>query len=163
MPLAVAEAAREFGVQEATLYRWIHAGLVPGVDGAPLRVRMSDEFRARFRPEPQEGFVPAALDGRPYSGAGRRMAVGRQRSSGRHEFRCHDGRLQRWRNSGLEKRSQLGYPQEQHEWLAVRVRPEAETFVERPGLSVDGLHDDGARADQFGRRQGAPRRVDQQV
>ena len=55
--LGVAEAAREFGVQEATLCRWVHAGLVPvidpGVDGAPLRVRMNDTLRARFRPEPR--------------------------------------------------------------------------------------------------------------
>ena len=45
----------------------------------------------------------------------------------------------------------------EHEWLAVRIRPEAEAFVERPGLAVDGLHDDGACADQVGRRKGAPR------
>ena len=63
----------------------------------------------------------------------------------------------------LEKGFQLGYPQEQHEWLAGRIRPEAEAFVERPGLSVDSLHDNGACADQVGRRQGAPGRVDQQV
>ena len=98
-------------------------------------------------------------------GAGRRMATGRLRSGGGANIGVARAgrRLQRWRNSGLEKGFQLGYPQEQHERLAVRIGPEAEAFVERPGLSVDGLHDDGARADQVGRRQGAPRRVDQQV
>ena len=75
IPLGVAEAAQELGVQEATLYRWIHTGLVPvvdpGVDGAPLRVRMNGALRARFRPEPPEGFVPVAT-------AMRRLGVTRQ-------------------------------------------------------------------------------------
>ena len=60
--LGVADAARDLGVNEATLYRWIRAGLVPvidpGVDGAPFRVRMTEELRARFRPQAPEGFVP---------------------------------------------------------------------------------------------------------
>jgi DNA invertase Pin-like site-specific DNA recombinase/predicted DNA-binding transcriptional regulator AlpA len=62
--VGVTEAAQELGVDEATLYRWIHVGLVPvndpGVEGAPLRVRMSDELRARFRPAVPAGFVPVA-------------------------------------------------------------------------------------------------------
>lgn len=61
-PLAAPDAARELGISEATLYRWIHAGLVPvadpGVDGAPVRVPLTEELRARFRREPPPGFVP---------------------------------------------------------------------------------------------------------
>ena len=75
IPLRVGDAARELAVDEATLYRWIHAGLVPvsdpGVEGAPLRVRMTDELRARFRPEVPSGFVPVAT-------AMRRLGVTRQ-------------------------------------------------------------------------------------
>ena len=63
--LSVADAAQELGVNEATLYRWIHAGLVPvinpGVDRAPLRVKMTDALRARFRAQPPEGFVPVQI------------------------------------------------------------------------------------------------------
>ena len=73
--LSVADAARELGVNEATLYRWIHAGLVPvinpGVDGAPLRVNMTDALRARFRAHPPEGFVPVQI-------AIQRLGVSRQ-------------------------------------------------------------------------------------
>ena len=73
--VSVREAARELGVDEATLYRWIHVGLVPvrdaGVEGAPLRVRMTDGLRARFRPEVPAGFVPVAT-------AVRRLRVTRQ-------------------------------------------------------------------------------------
>ena len=75
IPLGVADAARELRVNEATLYRWIHAGLVPvldpGVERAPLRVKMTAELRARFRPEVPEGFVPVAS-------AMRRLGVTRQ-------------------------------------------------------------------------------------
>ena len=66
---------RELAVNEATLYRWIHAGLVPvinpGVDGAPLRVSMTDALRARFRAQPPEGFVPVQV-------AMQRLGVSRQ-------------------------------------------------------------------------------------
>ena len=60
--LSVKEAARELGISDATLYRWINAGILPGVrpdvSGAPLRVRMGADFRSRFHLDPPEGFVP---------------------------------------------------------------------------------------------------------
>lgn len=75
VPLSVADAARELAVNEATLYRWIHAGLVPvihpSVDGAPLRVNMTVALRARFRAQPPEGFVPVQI-------AMQRLGVSRQ-------------------------------------------------------------------------------------
>ena len=73
--LGIADAARELAVTEATLYRWVNAGLVPvidpGVDGAPLRVNMTDALRARFRSEPPQGFVPVRV-------AMQRLGVSRQ-------------------------------------------------------------------------------------
>ena len=43
----------------------------PGVEGAPLRILMTDELRARFRPQAPEGFVPVAT-------ATQRLGVTRQ-------------------------------------------------------------------------------------
>ncbi len=74
-PLSAREAARELGVHQETVYRWVRAGLLPvvdpGVEGAPLRVRMTNELRSRFRPEVPPGFVPVAT-------ATRRLGVTRQ-------------------------------------------------------------------------------------
>ena len=62
--MSVAEAAGELGITGTTLYRWIRKGLVPSiqpkVSGAPVRVRMTEDFRSRFCPEPPDGFVPLA-------------------------------------------------------------------------------------------------------
>ncbi len=62
--VSVSEAAAELGVTGTTLYRWIRKGLVPSiqpdVSGAPVRVRLTDDFRSRFCPDPPDGFVPLA-------------------------------------------------------------------------------------------------------
>ena len=62
--MSVSEAAAELGVTGTTLYRWIRKGLVPSiqpdVSGAPVRVRLTDDFRSRFCPDPPDGFVPLA-------------------------------------------------------------------------------------------------------
>ena len=62
--VGVAEAAAELGVKGETLYRWIRKGLVPSVQpdvsGAPVRVRLTDDFRSRFCLGPPDGFVPLA-------------------------------------------------------------------------------------------------------
>ena len=99
IPVSVREAAQELGVHEDTVYRWIRAGLLPvadpGVEGAPLRVCMTDEVRGRFRPDGPEGFVPVAT-------ATRRLGVTRQTiwnriRTGRMES-CH---VTRGRRRGL--------------------------------------------------------------
>ena len=73
--VGASEAAAELGVAVTTLYRWIRKGLVPSVQpkvsGAPVRVRLTDEFRSRFCPTPPDGFVPLAT-------AVRRLGVSRQ-------------------------------------------------------------------------------------
>ena len=73
--VGVSEAAAELGVKGTTLYRWIRKGLVPSVQpdvsGAPVRVRLTDDFRSRFCPTPPDGFVPLAT-------AVRRLGVFRQ-------------------------------------------------------------------------------------
>ena len=62
-PVAVAEAARELGTSVASLYRWIDQGLVPAEragPGSPLKVRLDETVRARFRDTVPDGYVPAA-------------------------------------------------------------------------------------------------------
>ena len=52
---------------------------------------------------------------------------------------------------------------QQHERLALRERPKAETLVGISGLLIERLDDDGSRADEVGRRQGSPARVYDQI
>ena len=88
--LSVQAAARELGISDSTLYRWVNAGILPSVgpdvSGAPLRVRMGTDFRSRFHLDPPEGFVPLRE-------AMQRLGVSRQTiwqraASGRLES-CH--------------------------------------------------------------------------
>jgi excisionase family DNA binding protein len=56
-------AAAQLSVSTFTIRRWLRDGLLPGeqtTPGAPWRIRLSDEVRARFVPEVPEGFVPLA-------------------------------------------------------------------------------------------------------
>ena len=62
-PVAVAEAARELGTSVASLYRWIDQGLVPAEragPGSPLKVRLDETVRAKFRDTVPDGYVSAA-------------------------------------------------------------------------------------------------------
>ncbi len=63
--MGVADVAKEIGVSDDTIYRWIREGLVPvaqpDIEGAPLRIRMTPTLRERFREAPPEGFVPLAV------------------------------------------------------------------------------------------------------
>lgn len=61
--VSVAVAAGELGVSVSSLYRWIDQGLVAAEQegaGAPLRVRLDADVRARFRETVPDGYVPAA-------------------------------------------------------------------------------------------------------
>jgi DNA invertase Pin-like site-specific DNA recombinase len=55
------EAARLLGVSAATMHRHVNDGIVPGeqlTPGAPWRIRMTEQLRARFVEQPPVGFVP---------------------------------------------------------------------------------------------------------
>jgi excisionase family DNA binding protein len=61
--LTIEQAAEQLGVSNATVYRWLRAGLLPGeqtTSHAPWRIRLTDELRARFVPEVPDGYL--ALD-----------------------------------------------------------------------------------------------------
>jgi predicted DNA-binding transcriptional regulator AlpA len=55
------DAAKILGVAASTIHRWINDGFVAGeqiTPGAPWRIRMSDELRARFVEETPPQFLP---------------------------------------------------------------------------------------------------------
>jgi DNA invertase Pin-like site-specific DNA recombinase/predicted DNA-binding transcriptional regulator AlpA len=57
----IKQAAKELGVAEATIYRWLRAGLLPGEQTtahAPWRIRLTPEIRAKFVPEIPKGYLP---------------------------------------------------------------------------------------------------------
>ena len=59
--LNVEQAAHVLGVVPGTVHRWLADGFIPGeqvTPGAPWRIRMNDELRARFVEEERDGFVP---------------------------------------------------------------------------------------------------------
>jgi len=61
--LTVEHAADQLGVSTATIHRWLHERLLTGeqtIPGAPWRIRITDDIRARFVPDIPDGFVPLA-------------------------------------------------------------------------------------------------------
>jgi excisionase family DNA binding protein len=59
--VTIEQAARALNVSTHTIRRWLGRGLLPGeqtTPGAPWRIRLSDEVRARFVPDVPDGFVP---------------------------------------------------------------------------------------------------------
>jgi excisionase family DNA binding protein len=72
--LTIEQAISELGVSTHTIRRWINTGLLPAeqtTPGAPWRIRLSDEIRARFVPDVPDGYVPLAE-------ASRRLGCARQ-------------------------------------------------------------------------------------
>ncbi|MBN2565832.1 MAG: recombinase family protein, partial [Candidatus Eisenbacteria bacterium] len=60
-PVTIRNAARALGVAPSTLHRCLNQGVIVGeqlTPGAPWRIRLSEELRARFTPEAPEGYVP---------------------------------------------------------------------------------------------------------
>jgi DNA invertase Pin-like site-specific DNA recombinase len=72
--VTVHEAAKRFDIAPSTVHRWVNDGFIPGeqlTPGAPWRIRITDELRARFVEEAPPGFVPIV-------DAMRRLGVSRQ-------------------------------------------------------------------------------------
>jgi len=58
--MTIAKAAVVLNVAPSTLHRWLNDGLIAGeqvTKGAPWRIRMTDELRARFTVSAGEGFI----------------------------------------------------------------------------------------------------------
>ena len=61
--VTIDRAAAQLGVSTFTVRRWLKDGLLPGeqtTPGAPWRVRLSDDIRARFVPEVPDGYLSLA-------------------------------------------------------------------------------------------------------
>ena len=59
--LTIKRAAIELGVAPSTIHRLINDGIIAGeqvTPGAPWRIRLTDDLKARFNAEPGEGFLP---------------------------------------------------------------------------------------------------------
>jgi DNA invertase Pin-like site-specific DNA recombinase len=59
--LTIKKAAMALGVAPSTIHRLLNDGIIPGeqlTPGAPWRIRLTDDLRARFNPEVGDGFVP---------------------------------------------------------------------------------------------------------
>jgi hypothetical protein len=62
-PATIDRAATEHGVSTFTVRRWLKDGLLPGeqtTPGAPWRIRLSDDIRARFVPDVPDGYLSLA-------------------------------------------------------------------------------------------------------
>ena len=58
--MTIAKAAVALNVAPSTLHRWLNDGLIAGeqvTPGAPWRIRMTDELKARFTASAGEGFI----------------------------------------------------------------------------------------------------------
>jgi excisionase family DNA binding protein len=59
--LTIRQAARMLGVVPSTIHRWLDDGFIAGeqlTPGAPWRIRMTDELRARFVEEAPPDYLP---------------------------------------------------------------------------------------------------------
>jgi hypothetical protein len=59
--MTIKRAAIALGVAPSTIHRLLNDGIIAGeqiTPGAPWRIRLTDELKARFNAEPREGFLP---------------------------------------------------------------------------------------------------------
>jgi DNA invertase Pin-like site-specific DNA recombinase len=60
-PISIIQVARELGVVPSTVHRWINDGFIPAeqtTPGAPWRIQLTNELRARFVEHPPAGYLP---------------------------------------------------------------------------------------------------------
>jgi hypothetical protein len=77
--VTIKKAAEILGVASSTLHRWLIAGIIVGeqlTPGAPWRIRMTDELRARFVEEAPPGYLPI-LEARLRLGVSRQTVLQR--------------------------------------------------------------------------------------
>ena len=77
--VTVQKAAEILGVVPSTLHRWLNTGFIAGeqiTPGAPWRIRMTEELRARFVEQAPPGYLPM-IDARRKLGVSRQTVLQR--------------------------------------------------------------------------------------
>jgi DNA invertase Pin-like site-specific DNA recombinase/uncharacterized protein YndB with AHSA1/START domain len=93
-PVPVAKAAEILGVVPATVLRWLADGFIAGeqlTPGAPWRIRMTEELRARFVDEEVEGYVPM-IEATKLLGVTRQTVLQRVKRGELHAIHLRRGR-----------------------------------------------------------------------
>jgi DNA invertase Pin-like site-specific DNA recombinase len=110
--LTIKKAAEVLGVAASTLHRWLTAGIIVGeqpTPGAPWRIRMTDELRARFVEEAPPGYLPM-LEARLRLGVSRQTVLQRVK---RGELKALH--VRRGRRKGLRIKVVTEYPELFHD------------------------------------------------
>jgi DNA invertase Pin-like site-specific DNA recombinase len=92
--LTIKKAAAIFGVAASTLHRWLTAGIIVGeqlTPGAPWRIRMTDELRARFVEEAPREYLPM-LEARLRLGVSRQTVLQRVKRGELEAIHVRQGR-----------------------------------------------------------------------
>jgi DNA invertase Pin-like site-specific DNA recombinase len=87
-------AAQTLGVAPSTLHRWLNEGFIAGeqvTPGAPWRIQLTDELRARFVGEAPEGYVPM-IDATRILGVSRQTVLQRVKRGELQAVHVHCGR-----------------------------------------------------------------------
>ena len=90
----IREAATILGIAPSTLHRWINDGFIGGeqlTPGAPWRIRMTEELRARFVEATPDGYVPM-IDATRLLGVSRQTVLQRVKRGELHAVHVCRGR-----------------------------------------------------------------------
>ena len=107
--VSVRQAAKILGMNTSTIHRWLNEGFIAGeqlTPGAPWRIRMNDELRARFVEDTPEGFVPM-IEATKLLGVSRQTVLQRVKEGKLDAVLVHHGRRKGLRIKILDQQPRL--------------------------------------------------------
>ena len=107
--VTVQKAAEILGVVPSTLHRWINAGFIAGeqiTPGAPWRIRMTEELRARFVDQAPPDYLPM-IQARRKLGVSRQTVLQRVKRRELQAVYVHHGRRKGLRIKVVEAQPDL--------------------------------------------------------
>jgi len=108
-PVTVRRAAEMLGVVPATIHRWLRDGFIVGeqiTPGAPWRIRLTDELRARFVEETPPGYLPM-LEATMRLGVSRQTILQRVKRGELHAVHVRCGRRKGLRIKVIDAQTDL--------------------------------------------------------